>query len=316
MMVLTNELSRQVAAGSSNALMAYDSLNLMYVDENKPHDAQDNQLGYYLINKGDITFFEKFIQGGSAMVLNKITNLLCSATSDYEKDGTTWIDRSEVSEAAIEYANGTSETKNMYDQDTAKTFVASIRSFRDTYNEAKTRLDTYGETFGYKELEGMTEENATEKFRAAGNDCRYPEFTDALKTYALLDAFPYQTKGETVVNNVELLYNTEVSEESAEVSEQTESTVQTFTTDMTLAEYLLNLASDETLEDHLSTIYPIVKSLSLAQRITLKLCGFGKLIDGLYQSDDYLSKRTEAINDALRRSTQQPFGDVDSLSRG
>ena len=143
MMVLVNELDRKVADGSPNALMSYDSLNLFYVDENKPHDAQENQLGYYLINNADITFFEKFIQRGNSMVLNRINDFLCRATSDYNKDGTTWVDRAKVSEAAIEYANGNSETKNMYDQscqDSAKKLIKDIRSFRDTYKEAKTRL--------------------------------------------------------------------------------------------------------------------------------------------------------------------------------
>jgi len=296
MMVLVNELDRKVADGSPNALMSYDSLNLFYVDENKPHDAQENQLGYYLINNADITFFEKFIQRGNSMVLNRINDLLCRATSDYNKDGTTWVDRAKVSEAAIEYANGNSETKNMYDQscqDPAKKLIKDIRSFRDTYKEAKTRFDKYGETLGYTELEGMTEENSMEKLRAAGSSCRFPEYTEALKTYALLDAFPYQKKGETVVNNASLLTDEE--------TEKTESVTQTFTKDVTLAEYLLELADDETLEDHISTVYPIVKSMSPAQHVTLTLGGFSKLVEGLYQSNDYPSKRSEAINKAMQK---------------
>ena len=116
MMVLVNELDRKMAAGSPNALMAYDSLNLIYVDENKSPDDEQNQLGYYLIHNADIAFFEKFIQRGNSMILGRITDLLCAAAADYNADGTTWVDRAKSSEVAYEYANGTSETKNMYDQ--------------------------------------------------------------------------------------------------------------------------------------------------------------------------------------------------------
>ena len=110
----------------------------------------------------------------------------------------------------------TRKQKNMYDQscqDPAKKLIKDIRSFRDTYKEAKTRFDTYGETLGYTELEGMTEENSMEKLRAAGSSCRFPEYTEALKTYALLDAFPYQKKGETVVNNASLLTDEETEKQ-------------------------------------------------------------------------------------------------------
>ena len=328
MMVLVNELAKGVEKGSPNALMAYDSLNLLYVDENKPHDAQDNQFGCYLINSADITFFEKFIQRGSAIVLNKVINLLCAATSDYEEDGTTWVDRSKVSEVAIEYANATSAKKNMYDQncqDAAKTFVSAIRSFRDTYIEAKSRFDEYGETYGYAQLEGMTEENSMEKLHAAGTSCRYPEYVDAMKTYTLLDNITYQSAGETVISNAALLVDNEPeegsdegstegtdeesAEEAGEEAQEPAIEPQTFSTNMTLAQYIMDLAADDGLEDHLSTVYPIVSSMSKAQCVALELCGFGKLIEGLYQANDYPSNRTAAINEVLKKAKDAGLGD-------
>ena len=328
MMLLVNELDRKMKAGSPNAIMAYDSLNLMYVDESKPHDAEDNQLGYYLINKADITFFEKFIQRGSTKILSKITDLLCNATSDYNEDGTTWVDRAKVSEVAYEYANATSETKNMYDQnceDTAKKLVKALRDLKKTYSEAKTRPDTYGETLGYSELEGMTEENGVEKLSGAELDCRFPEYVTALRTYALLDAFPYQKKGEAVVNNAVLLTeesadeetdeqsdeqaSEQESEQTSEQQQQIEEMTVTYTKDMSLAEYLMELASDNTLEDHIYTLYPIVMSLSQAQRVALSLGGLNKLVEGLYQSNDYLSKRSEAIKEATQKLRENGCAD-------
>ena len=302
MMVLVGEMDRKVQAGSPNALMAYDSLNLLYVDENKPHDAETNQLGYYLVNNADIAFFEKFIQRGNAQVLGKITSLLASATADYSEDGKTWVDRAKVSEISTEYANATSATKNMYDQnyeDPAKQLVKFIRDFSETYTEAKNRFDAYGDTLGYAELEGMTKENSAEKLKAVGTGCRFPEYADALKTYALLDAFPFQKKGEPIVNNADLL--------KTEETQQTPQ--QTYTKDMTLAEYIMELAKDETLEDHLSTVYPLIHAMTPAQRAALTLSGFGKLIEGLYQSNDYPAKRSQAIAESMQSLKDYGYSD-------
>lgn len=305
MMVLVGELDRKVQAGSPNALMAYDSLNLFYVDANKPHDAETNHLGYYLIHNADIASFEKFIQRGNAQILSKITSLLAGATADYSESGKTWVDRAKVSEIATEYANATSATKNMYDQnyeDPAKQLVKFIREFSETYTEAKSRFDAYGATLGYAELEGMTTENGVEKLKAAGSNCRFPEYSEALKTYALLDAFPFQTKGEKIVNNADLL--------NEEETKGTEETIQeTYTRDLTLAEYIMELAQDETLEDHISKVYPLVQGMTQAQRAALTLSGFGKLIEGLYQSNDYPAKRSQSVEESMQKLKENGYSD-------
>ena len=321
MMSLVRELARKVEAGSPNAIMAYDMLNLFYVDDMKPHDALENQLGYYLIHETDITFFEKFLQRGNATILNKIIDLLCTATSDYKEDGTTWVDRAKTSEVLSEYQNGTSETKNMYDancQDSAEKLVRSIKEFRKTYLEAKYRLDTYGETLGYSELEGATDENAMEKLDAAGPDCRFPEFNEALTIYALLDAINYQQKGEVIVNNADLLYDNETTgngnsetEENTEgaAGPETEKPTETYNKSLTLAQYIMDLAADETLEDHLSSVYPIVYALSPAQRSALSLCGFGTLVKGQFQANDYLTQREKAIKEAMNKLKDSGYSD-------
>lgn len=307
MMVLVNELDRKMKAGSPNALMAYDSLNLIYVDESKSPDDEQNQLGYYLIHNADITFFEKFIQRGNSMILGRITDLLCDAAADYNSDGTTWIDRAKSSEVAYEYANGTSETKNMYDQiceDDAKEFIKTIKNFKNTYTEAKMRFDTYGKTLGYPQLEGMTEENSVELLADAGTDCRYPEYSDALKNYALLDAYTYQTAGEAVVSNADLLKETDEAE-----NVETAGNAGTYSKTITLAEYIMQLANDETLEDHPSAVYPIIHALTQAQREALTLGGLGAIIEGLYQSKDYVSRRSEAINAATEKLKDSGYKD-------
>ena len=46
-MVLAGELEEKLAAGSPNAQMTLDSLNMFYVDESKSHTAEDNLFGNY-----------------------------------------------------------------------------------------------------------------------------------------------------------------------------------------------------------------------------------------------------------------------------
>ena len=323
MMVLVGEFRRKMEAGSPNALMVYDALNLIYVDENKPHDALDNQLGYYLIHNADITFFEKFIQRGNAKVLARITDLLCNAAADYNEDNETWVDRSKTSEVAVEYENATSDVKNMYDQlceDPANQLITAIQDFGATYTEAKQRYDEYGDTFGYPELEGMTEENAHEKLEAAGTDCRFPEYSEAMKNYALLDSIPYQTAGETVVNNASLLVEPEGGEEATEANggepdveaadaEPVDPITITYSGDMTLAQYFMSLANDASLEDHPSAVYPIVHALSPAQRSALSLGGLGAIVEELFQPTDYASKSEQATNEAIQKLKEIGFTD-------
>ena len=145
------------------------------MDENKSHSAEDNLLGNYLTAKNDVTFFEKLLQRCNVSVLSKIIDVLCQGIADYEEDGATWVDRAKVSEFPEAYEKADSALRNKYDetfQDAAKLLIADIQKFASTYHEAKALYDEYGETFGYKELEGMTEENAQEKLQEAGTDCR------------------------------------------------------------------------------------------------------------------------------------------------
>ena len=297
MTMLVKEFLRKYEAGSPNAMMAFDSLNLIYVDENKSHSAEDNLLGNYLTAKNDVTFFEKLLQRCNVSVLSKIIDLLCQGIADYEEDGATWVDRAKVSEFPEAYEKADSALRNKYDetfQDAAKLLIADIQKFASTYHEAKALYDEYGETFGYKELEGMTEENAQEKLQEAGTDCRYPEYCEAMKNYALLESFLYTTRGETVVSNGDLL-------ESPEGEETAESQPETYQTDVTLAQYFLELAADKTLEEHPSKVYSIIKAFTVGQRTALALGGLSAIIGGLFQSKEYPSKRKEAVKEAQQK---------------
>lgn len=142
----------------------------------------------------------------------------------------------------------------------------------------------------------MTEENGTEKLLEAGSDCRYPEFAEALKTYALLDAFTFQTAGETVENKAGLLEKPTDGENATEPdgketnTDAAEAATVTYSSSMTLAQYIVSLANDATLEDHLSTVYPIVNALTEPQRAALSLGGLsdvgGKALD-TYNFDQF-----------------------------
>ena len=290
-MILVNDFREKFNSGSPNALLACDSLNLIYVDEDKPHGAEDNLLGNYLLNQADATFFEKFLQRGNAMVLSKISRLLCLAVSDYSADHKTWVDRAKASELAFVYKTSNSGVKNYYDakyQDSAKEFIKEIKAFASTYAEAKKLYDQYGETLGYQELEGLTEENAGERFAEAGTDCFFPEYCEALKNKELLDNIAYQKKGEKVETNADLL---DPENSGAEQYSET----------MTLGDYILDLAADETLEDHPSVVYPIIAAFTPAQRTVLRQGGISAIAEGLFQVEGYDVNRKGLINDAMKK---------------
>ena len=290
-MILVNDFREKYNSGSPNALLACDSLNLIYVDEDKSHSAEDNLLGNFLLNEADATFFEKFLQRGNAMVLSKISKLLCLAVSDYSADNKTWVDRAKASELATAYKTSNSGVKNYYDakyQDSAKEFIKEIKDFASTYAEAKKRYDKYGDTLGYKELDGLTEENAAESFEEAGTDCLFPEYCEALKNKELLDNIVYQKKGEKAETNADLLNPENGGSEK-------------YSETLTLGDYILDLASDETLEDHPSTVYPIIAAFTPAQRTVLRQGGISALAEGLFQTEDYEANRKDLIKDAMNK---------------
>ena len=294
-MSLVNNFRQKYADGSPNALMTYDTLNLIYVDEDKPHDKVSNLLGEFLINsdKADIPFFEKYIQRGNAVILSRIVDLLSTAVADYNDDDTTWVERAKTSEVPWDYEHSNSATRNTYDEnfrDTALQFIELIQTFASDYTEGTRRAQEYGDSMGYKELEGMTSENMTEKLLEAGTSCRYLEYVNAMSTYALMDAYPYYKAGETVVSKAELL--------DAETGQDA---TLTYTEDVSLAEYIMSIAQDEALEDHPSAVYNIISALSPAQTVVLMQNGLEQLVEGLYQEKDYKAQRAAAIQKAMQK---------------
>ena len=89
MMVLVNEFRRLYKEGNPNALAAYDSLNMLYVDKDRKHNLEDNLLGKYIVEKADVTFFEKYMQRGNTQILSAMINQLSFASaSGLNEDGT------------------------------------------------------------------------------------------------------------------------------------------------------------------------------------------------------------------------------------
>ena len=291
-MKLVNDFRDKYDAGSPNAIAAYDSLNLIYISDTESPDAASNLLGNYMLNKADRTFFAKFIQRGNSMVLNKIISILANATADYNADHTTWVERAKVSELPTMMQKAKSATLNEYNArfgDPAKTLIQDIQEFAAVYAEAKERYDLYGESLGYGESVGLNEGSTAADLMNAGTDCRFPEYAEALHTYAMLDAYVYQSAGETVVTNAALLTGSENSEADAQV---------VYTDNKTLADYFMELAYDPSLSDHPERVYPLIQGMTQAQIAVLSMCGLNKLISGLYPAENYLQSREEAINQA------------------
>ncbi len=295
-MVLVNEFRKAYKKGTDSALIAYDSLNMFYVDEKKSHTAASNLLGNYILNECDVTFFEKFIQRGSAAIYQKIIGILAGAASDYGQSENTWIDRAKKSAIPYLLQNGDSTAQNELDswyQDSALQIIRQIRSFAETYKEAKSLYDTYGENFGYNELDALTEDSTQEDLAEASPNCKLPDYVDSFVTYGLLNDIEYQAAGEVVISDAAVIAESE-EDSDAEADSAEEYTVQ-YTERKTLAEFFLELAEDPDLELHPGVIYPLVDSMTTAQRTVLEKCGLRRVVELLFAPDDYRSNRDSLI---------------------
>lgn len=336
-MVLVNEFRRAYKAGSEAALAVYDSLNMFYMkaDMFEPSSrmreslqvftkgyevkTSSDYLGDYLLNECDMTFFERYFQRGNADVLGAIINILAGAATDYGQRDTTWLDEAKSSEIPYMLATGDSakisELHGWY-QDSAKKLISEIRSFADTYNEAKPLYDTYGQTFGYGQSEELTDDDSFDELMQASPDCRLPEYVSAMELFALLDSIPYQQAGETIVTYAARFAeaaeedaeseNDEASEdlETAEDDEIVPATVldpaivTECTENKSLAQYFLELAADPNLEAHPETVYPLVGGMTSAQRTVLDCLGLRRLIDLLFPVEGYKATRESTIREA------------------
>lgn len=266
-MIMVNEFRKQYKAGSPNALMAYDSLNFFYVDEKKNHNDTANLMGTYILEKADIAFFEKYIQRGNAQIAAALTNHLGLASSDYEKDGSTWADRAQKSDILEKYAEADSAEKNQYDtwyQDPAARLAYEIETFTDTYSTAKKLYDKYGDTFGY-EKEGIDEDTSVDEMVETDPNCKIPEYMNAMVMYDMLAEVSYGKDGGT------------------------------------LADYFIELGSDGNLGDHPESLYPLVASMTSAQLATLDTCGLSVLVKGLHQYDDFEKERKDFNSEARKK---------------
>ena len=275
-MVMVNEFRRQYEAGSPNALAAYDSLNMFYIDEEKSHTDADNLLGKYILEQVDIAFFEKYMQRGNTEILAAVVNQLGYASADYEKDGTTWADRAQESDILDAYREADSAELAQYDTwyyDPAVRLVEELQTFADTYNKATALQKKYGDDFGYAQTDNFDDDTTLDEILEKDPNCRIPEYVSAITTYDLLDHTKYGEEGGT------------------------------------LAEYFLEVGSDGNIGDHPESVYPIVASMTAAQTAALDMGGLAVLARSLYQAEDYEKNRDKNLKNAAEDLKKQGYED-------
>ncbi len=276
-MVLVSEFRRLYEEGNQNALAAYDSLNMLYVDKDKTHNLEDNLLGKYILDKADIAFFEKYMQRGNTQILSAMINQLgFAAASAVNDDGANWIEASKDNSILEEYSEADSARRNEIDTwylDPARNMVNAVQMFADYYDKAVELREKYGDTFGYDKTSGMTEDSELADVMEDDPECKLPEYVNALVTYDFLDKVEYPEKGHT------------------------------------LAEYFLELGKDSQLSDHPEALYPLIASMTKAQRSTMGLTGLSMLAKGLYQLEDYEKDRGKLIKEAADKLKKQGFED-------
>ncbi|MCR5035667.1 MAG: hypothetical protein K6B42_09675, partial [Clostridia bacterium] len=293
-MHMVNEYRTNVHAGSPLALASLDSLNNFCVDKDAAPEG-NNLLGNYLLNKADVTFFEKYIQRGSSMIFGEIASLLATATASYNADGSNWATKANTNEAYDSYVNGDSATRNQlngWHQDIALVMIEKIKELAEVYNEAKPLYDQYGNTFGFAETMEISENFTVYDILEANPDCKIVEYTNAILTYELFDSFVFREANQTVVTNTALLYDGKEAVANSTV---------VYTERKTLAEYFMELAADPDIPLHPEILYPFVASMTDGQKAALKLCGLESLARGLKQPENYGAERAQLTAEATQK---------------
>ncbi|MCR4646308.1 MAG: hypothetical protein K5695_13025 [Oscillospiraceae bacterium] len=323
---------------SPSAVAALDSLNFFYMDElmaddmetwsneeinsyfltnqnkNKQQGARvaddSKKLGNYMRNEMDQAMMMKLLQRTNAEVMATIVDCLAAATADYHKDSGTWVDRAKCSTVYYEYVTGASSEVNGFDsmyQDTAKRLLQECQSFAADYREMQEKYEQYGDTFGYDVPSEYTQEDLD-----AIPDCRIPDYLAALELYSLANNYVYQEAGEELIT-----YDMLVAEQEAERlrEESPDADIpsvehQTYQETKTLAQLFLEIGEDENMSNTLEKLYPLVWGMTSAQREVLHQCGLMKLTKTLFPDNDYLTNRSQTLNER-RKEFREKTKEID-----
>ena len=210
------------------------------------------------------------------------------------------MDRSKTSTVTELYKNADSAEKNQYDtwyKDSATSLAKLLQDFASTYTEANELYTKYGDSFGYEGVDSET--TASELMKK--EDCKIPEYTNAIMTYDMLNSIVYTEANETVVTDMVYLYEDD--------EEPTEQTTVVYTEKQTLADVFLEYGRDEDLMLHLDKLYPFIDGMTSAQRSALSLCGLSILVRGLFSADSYLNERSEKLAETEQKLKDQGYED-------
>ena len=257
--------------GAPKALVAYDGLNLIEIPE-----AGDKKLGDYIVDgDADWDFYAKVVTRASSGTVSNILTYLSMGISPYENEYDS--DKGEkvsVSWAAsvkdsivwddLREASTEDEFNDMYMEygDDARAFHKRLQEFAAGYENAMATFDEAEYAEDLEKLDGKTEEEIVEEKE---------ELTDSEKDMMYIAVYEeleqYEADGST-----------------------------------NLAEYLVDLGNETSDEVELTKLYPIIDSMTYAERRIAAMSGLPAIIQTTGENED--NEDTEEVSEKISEASE------------
>ncbi len=253
-------------AGSPKAKEAYQGLNLIYVPE-----AGDVKLGDYIVSgKADWNFFARVVTRASSGTTSAIVSYLSSGLAAYENEydsntesviSVSWADlvKDSMVWEELEDANTEDDYDELYREygDDARAFHKKLQEFAAAYDNAMLNYDEEKYASELENLKGKSDEDVLD------NQENLSQNEQGMVYIGIYDELDKHNANE----------------------------------DDTLAEYLLNIGYETTEDVDLTKLYPVLDSMTYAQRRIAAFGGLTALISTVGENEASMES-TEKISEA------------------
>lgn len=258
---------------SPKAIEAYEGLNLFTIP-----DANNAKLGEYIISKkADAAFFAKVITHASTGAVNAITSFLSTGLTPLKKE----TDKETGERVDVTWASKVKESK-LWD------ILEDENSSEDELNDYDKDYHDLAEAF-FKQLQQFT--TNFENGKAVYNENKY---VDNVKNESMDEVVDKSEKVSDADNAMAYVnaYNFLDEHEAYE--------------DMPLGEYLVKIGKQTSGEVNLRKLYPILDSMTYAQREMVGMAGLMSVISTL--GENVKNEDAENVIDKVRSKMKELLG--------
>lgn len=255
-------------AGSPKALEAYEGMNLAYVPE-----SGDIGLGDYILQMGDDQdreFFRQFITSASSGIVSAVISFLNAGMAPYnndeDEDGnpitTNWADKAVENSLwdTVEEGSLTEEERNELDQN----YQDSAKTFFEKLQEFTTEFETAEANYDPGRVNELVNENE-----------------DMAETIENTEHVEEKDSAIMLVSAYDCLNEYKLSD------------------DMPLGEWLVEIGKQTSEEVDLTQLYPVIDSLTDAEREMVGVGGFLSVVGSLEEN-----KESELFEDTLSEARE------------